>query len=279
MSGRQLRRLWATVLYLVAGLYANSAPASELVDLEDVPVDQYERKPMREPDFLFGYAGGALIHSERIVGDNRKIDIPLPLFGINYKDVVYWNVTQGGAWFWKSRNRKFKFGPVVKLRPGVNTDNDKQLDGLSKRKGSLEAGVGISWFSFIKTSFKIYQDFSGRSDGLSAQFKASQFIRLNDHISTIPSLAFEWLSDEVVDYYYGVSSGESERTGKTTYHGRHTVNTRAGLTVADHITTHWAVLGGAMYRRYGKGITDSPIVTKKANAVLYLGVTYIFLKI
>ena len=271
--------LWlGFVLWIIGFCAATAIQADELIDLGDIPVEKVEPKPMQTVDFLFGYIGGAIVHSERIVGNKGSITIPFPLLGINYKDAVYWNVTKGGAWLWKSRDHQIKFGPMVKLRLAVNTDNDEQLDGLTKRKGSLEAGLGIAWFSYLKTSLEVYQDFSGRSDGASAQLKTSKLIKLNDHITIIPSLTFEWLSEDVVDYYYGVDAKEAAITGIATYQGRSTNNIRGGITVADHSTKNWAVLGGVMYQRYGNAITDSPIVNQSSNTVFYLGATYIFLK-
>ena len=271
--------LMVRIFFVIACAAISSAQASELIDLGEIPVDQYERKSRPTPDFLFGYVGGVVVHSERIVGSNKGVSIPLPVVGVNYKDMAYWNVTKGGAWLWKSRDRSIKFGPLLKLRPAVNTDKDDQLAGLTKRKGSLEAGLGLSGFGCLKTSLEVYQDISGRSDGASAQLRTSKFIKLNDHLSAIPSLAFEWLSDDVVDYYYGVNADESAAGGITTYQGRHATNSRAGLTIADHITKNWALLGGVVYQRYGNGVTGSPMVTKSSNVVFYLGAIYLFLKI
>ena len=265
------------MVIVVVAMSGGMAQANELIDLGEMPFDKYEDRPLPTPDFLFGYLGGVVINSKRIVGDKGDFTLPFPVFGINYKGLAYWNVTKGGAWLWKSRDRTLKFGPLLKLRLAVNTDNESQLAGLTKRKGSLEAGAGVSLFSVVKTTLAVYQDVSGRTDGASAELKVSKSIKLNDHISTIPFASLEWLSADVVDYYYGVNSLESTTSGIGIYTGRSTTVARGGVTLADHINQHWAVLGGLVVQQYGRGITDSPIVTKSNTTAFYVGATYLFL--
>ena len=83
----------------------------------------------------------------------------------------------------------------------------------------------------------------------------------------------------MVDYYYGVNSLESAASGIAAYAGRSTIIARGGVTVAEHFTRHWAILGGVVYQRFGQGITDSPIVTKGSATAFYVGTTYLFLSL
>ena len=99
-------------------------------------------------------------------------------------------------------------------------------------------------------------------------------IMLTENLRLTPSIAGEWRSKERVDYYYGVHSDEI-LPSRPAYTGKATVNMNAGLASVYYLQ-HWNLLGGVFMTSYGKGIVDSPIVTRNVSTLVFLGAGWSF---
>ena len=116
----------------------------------------------------------------------------------------------------------------------------------------------------------MFTDISNKSDGNSAQLNLAHPLRLAPRWHLIPSIGAEWLSDKVVDYYFGVKPGEAT-LARPAYVGTASVNLRAGVMLHYRLSREWSLFGGASYTRLGSGISDSPIVTHDAITALHFG--------
>jgi len=90
-----------------------------------------------------------------------------------------------------------------------------------------------------------------------------------------PSLGVGWQSRDLVDYYYGVRGVET-RPGRPAYSGGATSNAFAKLSLSYMLTSGWSVYGGGEYTYLGKNISDSPIVERRYETGVFLGLTYEF---
>jgi len=221
-----------------------------------------------------GFLGAGLIALDRPVADRKAF--LLPLVSISYGDTFYWNVGQIGAWLLKSDDRSARLGIALKARGGYDPDDFDGLAGMDKRDTSAELGVNGKWRTRpVAVSFGYFTDVSDKTNGNSALLGLSFPIRLSDSWSLIPSVGAEWLSTEVVDYYYGVRPGEAA-FGRPPYAGESTVNLRAAVMAHYRLARAWSLFGGVSITHLGSGISDSPIIIHDDVAALFVGAGWHF---
>lgn len=221
-----------------------------------------------------GLLGGALIVLQQPVADSRTI--VLPLVSLRYRDSFYWRFGQAGFNIWHSDDRRARLAVALKARRGYDPSDYPALAGMTQRKTSLEAGLSGNWLNHGTVfNYGIYGDIAGRSDGGSAQLSIAHPFRLAPRWFLTPAFGAEWLSDRVVDYYYGVTPAEAT-AGRPAYAGTATANLRVGLMLTHRLSREWSLFGGIGYTRLGTGISDSPIVIRDHIAALHMGAGWRF---
>jgi outer membrane protein len=216
-----------------------------------------------------GFLGAGLVTLDRPMADRNAVLVPL--VSISYRDTVYWNVGQGGVWLLKSDDRSARLGLALKARGGYDPGDFAGLAGMDKRRTSAEAGLNGTWRTQpVIVSFGFFTDVSDNSNGNSALLGLSHPFRLSDSWTLTPSVGAEWLSAEVVDYYYGVRPSEATPI-RPAYAGQSSVNLRGALMAHYKLARAWSLFGGVSYTRLGAGITDSPIIIHDSVAALFVG--------
>lgn len=216
-----------------------------------------------------GFVGAGIIALDHPVAERRAFLVPLA--SVSYRDTFYLNIGKAGVWLLKSADRRARVGVALKARGGYDPEEIEGLAGMDERDTSAEAGVNAIWRTRpVTVSFGVYTDVSDKSNGNSAQFGLSRPFRLSERWSLIPSLGAEWLSTEVVDYYYGVKPSEAI-PNRPAYTGRSSVNIRAALMTHYKLTPAWSLFGGASVTHLGSGITDSPISVEDNVAAIFIG--------
>ena len=236
----------------------------------DVPAETRADRPSA----WHGLLGVAAVATEQSLGDNRGF--LAPLVAVTYSDTFYWQIARGGMWLFKSKDHSTRAGLVVKPRRGFKPDDYAGLAGMEERDTSVEIGVNGVWVTRpVITSAAYYTDVSNKSEGDSANLGLSHPIRVNHQWRITQSLGAEWLSANVVDFYYGIRP--SEVTAMRPIHaGKGSVNLRAGVTVHYGLTHEWSLFGGVSHTQLGSGITASPIVIHDRVTALHLGGGWIF---
>ena len=232
--------------------------------------DSATKDASTEPTRWRGFLGDSIGLRTDPVTDMRWFRAPL--ISVSYNDTVYLRSGQAGAWLLKSADRSVRVGVAVKLRGGYDPEDDvDSLAGMDRRDTSVEAGVRGIWRTRpVIVSFGIYTDVSDNSNGNSALLGLSHPFRLSESWSLVPSLGAEWLSTEVVDYYYGVKPSEATAS-RPAYAGQSAVNLRAALMAHYKLTRAWFLFGGASVTHLGSGIADSPIVSEEKVAAVFVG--------
>ena len=270
-------RYFSPILFVFILLQSSWVQAADADELGELGSDIYLRAIKQAHDKkLYGAVGGLLFNSQRLVGSKDRVSGAFPVLIMSYANSFYWNIGSGGYWFYTADDRRLRFAAVVKLRPGYKTDDDDLLQGMEERKLSLDAGIRMKLKTgSLLTNAAVYTDIANRSDGQSASLKISLPFKLATTWRLSPSLSVDWLSDDLVDYYYGVRA--SEATGsRPEYHGRATLNSRIGLNLSHRFAKDWLAFAGASYLRLGDGLYDSPIVQHKGIATYYIGAGWIF---
>lgn len=258
---------------------SDSADAVDLEALSDTKPDT--SAPMtvqdRTPSILLGFVGGGMFNTGRFLGSSERVSVPLPLVYFNYNDRVYWGLANVGGWLWRTDDRSFKFGLVAKGRGAVKGEYTG-YNGIKDRNASVDAGLNMVWNTApVTVTASVLTDAGRRSKGQVAnlRFAFSPF-RLSERWTLRPSLSAEWLSSKTVDYYYGVRPDETWG-GAPLYTGRSTVNVNAALIGTARLSKNILLLAGAAYTRFGSGLTDSPLTSRKYNTLVFVGVGWVFL--
>jgi outer membrane scaffolding protein for murein synthesis (MipA/OmpV family) len=259
----------------LALMAATSARAVELDNLPELAADLAAPKEPQPPQTLFGSLGAALVNTGRFVGSDERVTFPLPLVYFNYNDRLYWSIASVGGWLVRSDDRTFRLGLLAKARGGIDGD-DTPYTGLLDRAGSMDAGLNLAWrVQGLIVGASWLADTLGRSDGQTANLRLSLPIKLSERWTTTPSLGAEWMDQNMVDYYYGVTPAETGG-GAPQYAGSATTNLRAGWSLGYRLNRRWRLLGGVSYTRLGPGLADSPLVSSSDNLLAYAGFTWTF---
>jgi outer membrane protein len=216
-----------------------------------------------------GFLGVGVAGIDGIVGDGHTFLVPIA--SVTYKDTVYLSLTRAGVWLFKSDDHTARAGLVVKQRRGYDPEDADRLAGMESRDNSVEAGINGAWaIQPVIVSAAFFTDVSGKSDGNSATFGVSRPFRLSDRWKIVPSAGAQWLSADVVDYYYGVKPSEVTAT-RPAYEGKSTVNLRLGVMAHYRLGNDWSLFGGVGYTWLGSGVADSPIVDRDSVAAVHFG--------
>jgi outer membrane scaffolding protein for murein synthesis (MipA/OmpV family) len=275
---------WAKVLIaLLISLQQFSRPAhaemrSESIEqgTEDTLLDQEDAV---KPHFR-GLLGGEINYAPGIKTDAHYRGRLVPLFRVEYDEWLYVNNTggmQAGVWLWQTQDHMRKLGVSILKHPGRTA-----FDYNARRKDSIDGAINIQWRTPGKHIMKAgyYHDLGDASHGQSIDFSLSRNIifrhaLFNHDCMIVPGIGLEWNSARLVDYYYGVRPEEAT-PDRPVYVGRDTLNGGVRLTGFYLIKKSWTAFAGIHTVIFGRGITDSPIVTRHIATRGYIGTAWLF---
>jgi outer membrane protein len=147
---------------------------------------------------------------------------------------------------------------------GFDDSDSDFFEGMRDRDSSIDAGVG---FNYKKEDWKFELaamfDTLDKSGGYELSTRLGRVFR-NGPLFFEPTLAFSYLDDNNVDYYYGVR--KSEQTDfREAYKGDSTVNTSVGFSVATPIFFGGFTRFSIEHTWNGSNINDSPLVNSDSN--------------
>jgi outer membrane protein len=257
---------------------SDTAEAIDLDALSNTTTDVGAPPTIRDrpPGFLLGLVGGGVFNTGRFLGSSERVTVPLPLVYFNYNDRVYWSLGNVGGWLLHTDDRSFKFGIEAKAHGGIEGKRTG-YEGILDRKASADAGFNMMWrVSPVTVGASVMTDIGGRSHGQTAKVHFSFPIRLNERWTLKPNLSVEWLSRKTVDYYYGVHADETGG-GAPLYAGHSNMNVNATLIASARLFDSTVLLAGISHTRFGSGLTDSPLTSRKHNTLVFVGASWVFL--
>jgi outer membrane protein len=215
---------------------------------------------------------GAVVSPRPFIGTNAEV-FPIPMLGIRYKSFFFEGTRLG---FRGRPAEHFEASVFAAARfDGVDPDDSPALTGMEERDLSVDLGLRLAgvWDHF-EVDLIGTQDLLDRSGGQDAElglafpFSAGSW-RLK------PRVSGRWLSDDVVDYYYGVRPSEA-RPGRAAYAGRDTWNLKAEMSFTRPFNNGWTLLFKADWERLGSEIADSPIVNENDSLGGFAAMVYTF---
>lgn len=217
----------------------------------------------------------ALIESFPYKGVDTKV-YPAPIIGYEGED-FYFRGFNAGYYLWNDKTDKLSvaawYNPLH-FRP--KDSDDRALRQLDRRKSTMMAGLSYAHYTqygYLRTI--LGGDVLGESEGITWDL-AWLYRYSNGALTIIPGIGATWNSENQNDYYYGVSRGESSRTGVNRYDADSDWNPYVELTVNYALNDSWSVYGMGRYIHLGSEIKDSPMVDTSWSGVMLTGVTYSF---
>lgn len=206
--------------------------------------------------FLYGVGIG--VNQEIYQGFKRRV-IPLPLIGYRgeklsvYGPFVSYQLLQSGD-----------LSVSAKLAPRFAGFDDSDSDvfiGMAKRKTSLDAGLGLQ-YQLDDWTFEAetLADVLSNSNGYEARVKLSYGLRFGP-VQLSPSLGASYLSNKLVNYYYGVRPEEAT-FNRAAYQAGSTVNYHTGLALSTPVLFGGMTRLGIEHHWYGSSIADSPLTDR-----------------
>lgn len=175
-----------------------------------------------------------------------------------------------------SRSDRFRFAVEGQIRfDGYDPTESPALAGLEERDATLDAGFSLtSTRAWGVASLKAVGDVLGVHEGFEVSASYEYPMQLGSWVVS-PSIGVSWLSEELVDYYYGVRTSEA-MPDRPAYFGDSAINASAGVNAVYRLGTNWDLLAGMQYVRFSGEITDSPIIADDHQIVTYSAMVYRF---
>ncbi|CAA6801211.1 MAG: Unknown protein [uncultured Thiotrichaceae bacterium] len=164
---------------------------------------------------------------------------------------------------------------------GLEQDYLTDFTGLKERDESLDAGFRAGFKTqYGLLSVEATGDITGTHNGQEVDIRFGpdfyQKAWNGKREVSIGALAgVKWQSKDVVDYYYGVSTGEATAS-RAAYNGEDAVTPYVGMEAKANLSKRFSMHGNVLYKDRPDEITNSPLVNKSNDGELNLAVTYWF---
>ncbi len=222
--------------------------------------------------FLIG--AGILAKEEAYKGVDLKV-YPLPFFSYTGRK---WSFEGTQFRYNLTDEDNFSVNTIVRLRTdGFDADDSSDLDGMSDRDVSLDAGLGLAvsgdWGIL---SADLLTDAAGKHKG--QEVKLTYLRQLRDllgfeKLRVGPFVGTSWRSSSLNDYYYGVRLGEV-RPGRPAYDSGDSIDFFAGVRFDYGLNERWSLFMMFQNQWLGSEITDSPIVESHHMISIVTGLVY-----
>ena len=202
--------------------------------------------------------------------------LPLPI--ISYEgERFYVRGLSAGVHIWKNEMHEVSLGlSYSALSFDSSKTDDRRLKKLEDRYSSIDADLQYNLRTdYGHAGIKVSRDILGNSDGFSAEaYYKYPFSIGQVYIS--PGAGVRWDSQEQIDYYYGVSSRESRRSGLDKYDPDGGFSPFLSLEADWCFTENWSVMAGGRVDFLSSEIKDSPMVDDDQIFSATIGIKYTF---
>ncbi len=250
---------------LVAGSVAAHAQSPLRQDVTAIPVS-------RSFNLIGAGAGFLPVFS----GANDYRAMVLPVVRLTWRDRLYWNALQGGAWLWDADDKSVRIGLAVEPRFGWDPEDGTRVAGMQGRDFSFDGGPVVQWRTAAGVfTASVYRDLGRASGGHTAQLQYVKALAARGPFRLNGLLGLQWFDRRSNDYYFGVQPAEA-RPGRPVFEARSSTSVQFGVNGSYSLTERGSLLFGAIGSRLGGGAADSPIVETSVQAIAYVGYGWSF---
>ena len=152
--------------------------------------------------------------------------------------------------------------------PALRRLKDRDLSALAGAAYRLSGDWGVLQANALK-------EVTGHGGGISADLSYAYPIT-HGEITLTPRIGANYASHGINDYYYGIGSRESLRSGLPAYEASGAAAPYVDFSVARRWRGKWIFLTGVHVAKLPASITDSPMVGKDYVSTLFLSANYHF---
>lgn len=176
-----------------------------------------------------------------------------------------------GVWAYSTPTWRLGFRAEARL-DGYEADDSDFLTGMAERKPTLEAGVDVDLLDLPvgELGFSAATDVLSRHEGYELELR---WQLPQDWLGFSPQVAMRYLSEDLLDYYYGVSTAEA-RVGRPAYQADDGVAVALSLQRLQPLSQRWSLLMNAEIERLPDSAADSPIVDGRTRPRVLLALMY-----
>jgi outer membrane protein len=158
---------------------------------------------------------------------------------------------------------------------GYDPDDSKFLRGMEELNTLYSAGLEFDGaYEGWEAGLDVSRDISGEHDGYEIEISlAYPWVLAGFRIS--PEISFTWMSEEEVDYFFGVSEAEA-RSGRPAYSPGSSYEIGAEIMIQRPLFGELSIIGIVGVSTFGNDITGSPLVDEDYCIEGALGVGYTF---
>ena len=208
--------------------------------------------------------------------DHDNVMVPFPL--IHYEGEKFFvRGTSGGFKVYNSPQQQFVVGLSYHFNYFDPDDTtDKALQQLSRKPSEIKFDARYIFNSAYGTVvLNASQDISGHSNGATADVTFRRVYNF-DALRLMPSLGVTWESAKTLDYFYGISTQESLRSGLKEYSPASGLKPHLGLLAIYSFNETWSATIGGTILFLSDEIKDSPMVDASSIVGATVGLNYSF---
>ncbi len=237
------------------------------------PVATGTSEAASEDDFSFSLGGGVVVSPRPYPGADARV-IPIPAIEIRYKRWFVQGI-RGGYSFIQSGPFEANLLAQAQFK-GLDSEDSPFLEGMASRSPSMDAGLEFVCSTRplgFRASF--ITDTLGRSDGQELSLLALTGAPLFGRGFFLFGIGPRWLSQNRVDYYYGVRDSEVNPS-RPAYKAPATWNLDINLTGIVELSARWRIVAIMNRSGFGDGIKKSPIIEQNAEYSFIGALSYTF---
>lgn len=202
--------------------------------------------------------------------------LPVPL--IHFEgERFYVRGLDAGVHIWRNESHEFSLGAAYSaLAFDSSKTDDRRLKRLDDRYSTLNAYLQYA----LKTDYghagvRVLRDVLGNSDAFSAEAYYKYPFMLGP-VYVSPGAGIRWDSEDQLDYYFGVSSSEAQKSGLDRYNPDSGISPFLSLEADWRFADNWSVTAAGQVLFLSKEIKDSPMVDDSQIFNATIGLKYTF---
>ncbi|MBN2396753.1 MAG: MipA/OmpV family protein [Deltaproteobacteria bacterium] len=254
-----------TTAFMVFGGTAAAAPPQE-----------QDRRPDHATDWSVRI-GAMGIYTPAYEGSDEYELRGFPLIDVTFRDTFFVNAHRGvGAYVWNRDT--LKLGISVGYAFGRDEDDSDDLRGLGNIDDGATANVLFAWtIGDADLDARYEEQITGHDTGFQVHLGLGYAVRIAEETTVKPLLKTTFASSGYMEEHFGVSPGQSARSGMPGYDaGPGFKSFGLHIMVIHRLDRHWGVQAGAGYDRLIGEAAGSPVVKDENQYRLTIGLSYLF---
>jgi outer membrane protein len=177
--------------------------------------------------------------------------------------VFYIRWSRAGVYFLGNKGDDFSWGMSLTVQPRVQSldpSSSEILQGINEKKSTFEGGLALSLaYKDAYVESMLLTDILDHHDSWIVKTEAGYDFNFGD-LKLYPSLILIYQSSKFLNYYYGVTESEADKSAFNFYHAGSGFQIGAETYIKYPITKNLSTLINLRVDKLPKTVTDSPLI-------------------